>query len=294
VKRFWASVFILWPIIAVAAGVISPSMHWWFPGAAQSPIGQRIDDLFYMILIIVTVVFIGTQIAMGYVLLRGARDTDGPGRAMFSHGSHALEVIWTIVPAGILLFIAFYQLDTWAAYRVKENYPMSSRLAPVAEITARQFEWRIRYPNPKRHFEHLQEVDAWLRKPEPDDLYAVNDLHVPTGKPIVIHLRTADVQHAFFVPILRIKQDAVPGLVIPIIFEVLKPDNYEWVCAELCGWGHYKMKARVTAQPRDDYDAYLKGLEREQFDDGVTGHAKKGAAGEAKSEGAKEAPGKKD
>jgi len=289
VKRVWASVFILWPIIAIGSGVISPTMHWWFPGAAQSPIGQRIDDLFYMILIIVTVVFIGTQVAMGYVLLRGARDTDGPGRAMFSHGSHALEVIWTIVPAGILLFIAFYQLDTWAAYRVKENYPMSARLAPVAEITARQFEWRIRYPNPKRTFQSLAEVDGWLRKTEPDDLYAVNELHVPTGRPIVIHLRTSDVQHAFFVPILRIKQDAVPGLVIPIIFEVLKPDSYEWVCAELCGWGHYKMKARVKAEPKDDYEAYLKELEREQFDDGVSGHAKKGAAGETKSEGAKEA-----
>lgn len=70
VKRLWAFFFILWPIVAITAGVISPSMHWWFPGAAQSPIGQRIDDLFYMILIIVTVVFIGTQVAMGYVLLR--------------------------------------------------------------------------------------------------------------------------------------------------------------------------------------------------------------------------------
>jgi cytochrome c oxidase subunit 2 len=262
-------------------------MNWWFPGAAQSPIGQRIDDLFYMILIIVTVVFIGTQVAMGYVLLRGARDTDQPGRALFSHGSHALEVLWTIVPAGVLLFIALYQLDTWAAYRVKENYPMSSRLAPVAEVTARQFEWRIRYPNPKRKFDTLMQVDAWLRKPEPDDLYAVNELHVPTGRAVVIHLRTADVQHAFFVPILRIKQDAVPGLVIPIIFEVLKPGPYEWVCAELCGWGHYKMKARVQADPKEDFEAYLKGLEREQFDDGVSGSAaKKTGAGEAKPEAA--------
>jgi len=290
-KRLWAFFFILWPIVAITAGVISPSMNWWFPGAAQSPIGQRIDDLFYMILIIVTVVFIGTQVAMGYVLLQGARDTDVPGRAMFSHGSHALEVLWTVVPAGVLLFIAFYQLDTWAAYRVKENYPMSSRLSPVAEITARQFEWRIRYPNTKRKFESLPEVDAWLRQPEPDDLYAVNELHVPTGRAVVVHLRTADVQHAFFVPILRIKQDAVPGLVIPIIFEALKPDAYEWVCAELCGWGHYKMKARVKAEPKDDFESYLKGLEREQFDDGVSGHGtKKAAAGESKSEAAAEAP----
>jgi cytochrome c oxidase subunit 2 len=273
VKKFWVFVFILWPIIAVASSVIAPSMNWWFPGAAQSPIGKQIDDLFYMILIIVTIVFVATEVALGYVLWRGARETETPGRALFTHGSHSLEVIWTIVPAGVLLFIALYQLDTWAAYRVKENYPMESRLNPIAEVTARQFEWRLRYPARTRKFKSLADVDNWLRKPEPGDLYAVNELHVPTGRTIVIHLRSADVQHAFFVPNLRVKQDAVPGLVIPIMFEVLQPGPYEWVCAELCGWGHYKMKARVVAQPKDDYEAFLKQLEREQFDDGVTNHA---------------------
>ena len=198
-KRLWAFFFILWPIVAITAGVISPSMHWWFPGAAQSPIGQRIDDLFYMILIIVTVVFIGTQVAMGYVLLQGARDTDAPGRAMFTHGSHALEVIWTVVPAGVLLFIAFYQLDTWAAYRVKENYPMPSRLSPVAEVTARQFEWRLRYPNPKRKFESLPEVDAWLRHRAGRHLRGERAARAD-GACLVVNLRTADVLQAFFFP----------------------------------------------------------------------------------------------
>ena len=94
---------------------------------------------------------------------------------------------------------------------------------PIAEVTARQFEWRLRYPARSRKFKSLADVDNWLRKPEPGDLYAVNELHVPTGRTIVIHLRSADVQHAFFVPNLRVKQDAVPGLVIPIMFEVLQP-----------------------------------------------------------------------
>jgi cytochrome c oxidase subunit 2 len=270
VKKFWVFFFIFWPVVAVVASAMSPAMNWWFPGGPETPIGQQIDDLFYMILLIVAIVFIGTQAALGYALWRGARDTEAPGRALFTHGSHSLEVVWTIVPAGILLFIALYQLDVWAAYRVKENYPIDARLSPIAEITARQFEWRIRYPAPGRSFKTLRDVDHWLKRPEPDDLYTVNDLHVPTGRPVVVHLRSGDVQHSFFVPNLRVKQDAVPGLVIPIFFEVLRPDTYEWVCAELCGWGHYKMKARVVAQPRDDYAAYLKGLQREQFDDGVS------------------------
>jgi cytochrome c oxidase subunit II len=279
VKKFWVLFFILWPIVAVAASAISPAMHWWFPSPPESTIGQRIDDLFYLILIIVTIVFIATEVALGYALWRGARDTEAPGRALFTHGSHSLEVIWTIVPAGILLFIALYQLDVWAAYRVKENYPMESRIQPIAEVTARQFEWRLRYPALSRKFKSLAEVDAWLKKPQPDDLYAVNELHVPTGRPVVIHLRSGDVQHAFFVPDIRVKQDAVPGLVIPIIFEVLTPRTYEWVCAELCGWGHYKMKARMIAESKEDYEAFLKKLEKEQFDDGVSGRpAAKGLA----------------
>jgi cytochrome c oxidase subunit II len=270
VKKFWVFFFVFWPVVAVVVSAMSPAMRWWFPSPAESPIGLQIDDLFYMILIIVTITFIGTQAALGYVLWRGSRDTETPGRALFTHGSHSLEVIWTIVPAGVLLFIAIYQLDTWAAYRVKENYPMEARLSPIAEVTARQFEWRLRYPARTRKFKKLAEVDDWLRKPEPDDLYAVNELHIPTGRTAVIHLRSSDVQHAFFVPDIRVKQDAVPGLVIPIMFEILSPRTYEWVCAELCGWGHYKMKARVIAQPKEDYEAFLQKLEREQFDDGVS------------------------
>ena len=109
---------------------------------------------------IVTVVFIGTQIALGYVLLRGAVERDG--RAWFSHGSHNLEVIWTIVPAGILLFIALYQMDVWAEYRVQANFDPKAVNQPIAEVTARQFEWRIRYPAPDRKFTGKADIEKWL------------------------------------------------------------------------------------------------------------------------------------
>jgi len=261
--------FVFWPIVAVVACWIAPNMGWWFPGDghAQSPLGERIDGLFYMILYIVTVVFIGTQVALGYALWRGAVDREG--RAWFSHGSHNLEVIWTIVPAGILLFIALYQMDVWAEYRVQANYPQKAVNAPIAEVTARQFEWRIRYPAPGREFYGKEDIEHWLRNPEPGDLYSVNDLHVPSGKPVMIHLRSGDVQHAIFIPMLRVKQDAVPGLIIPVWFQASKSDQYEMLCAELCGWGHYKMKARVWAQSDEDFRAYLEQLKKDQFYDGV-------------------------
>lgn len=266
-KKFWALFFMFWPTVAVLAFVVSPARGWWFPGPSYSPLGERIDDLFYLILLLTGVVFIATQIAMGYVLWVGARDE--PGKALFTHGSHNLEVIWTIVPAGILLFIALYQMDVWAEYRVKSNFPIEARLAPVAEVIARQFEWRIRYPEPGTVFEDEEDVKDWLLNPRSGDLHTVNDLHVPVGRPVMIHLRSGDVQHSFFVPDLRVKQDAVPGLVIPIWFEVTKARQYEWVCAELCGWGHYKMKARVIAESDANFQDYLTQLQDDQFYDGV-------------------------
>jgi cytochrome c oxidase subunit II len=276
VKKFWVYFFIFWPIVAIALCVMAPwpEYNWWFPKDASgsdtafTPIGVRIDQLFYLILIITTVVFIGTQIALGYVLWRGASGRD-ENNAWFSHGSHNLEVIWTIVPAGILLFISLYQMDTWADYRVKSMYPEEALLRPVAEVTARQFEWRIRYPSPDRKFKSEAEVKDWLENPKPNDLYTVNDLHVRSNEPVVIHLRSGDVQHSFFAPKLRVKQDAVPGLVIPILFEVTKAGEYELLCAELCGWGHYKMGARIQAETPEDFEAYLRKLQTEQNEDGV-------------------------
>lgn len=278
-KKFWAAFFIFWPIVATISFVIAPSMNWWFPGSGESatPLGARIDDLFYLILVIVAAAFVGTQIALGYVLWRGATEDEGRP-ALFTHGSHNLEVIWTIVPAGILLFIALYQMDVWAEYRVVSTFPEGTRTQPIAEVTARQFEWRIRYPAPERNFADYRDVQQWLTQPEPGDLYTVNDLHVPTARPIGIYLRTDDVQHSFFVPELRVKQDAVPNLVIPIWFEVTQGDKYELVCAELCGWGHYKMNAQVWAQPESEFRAYLEQLKRDQFYDGVAEEAETSVA----------------
>ncbi len=278
-KYFWVFFFAVFPLAVLGLCFAAPSMNWWFPygNPAMTPLGQQIDGLFYLILGITGATFVGTQIALVYVLWRGAVDTEG--KAHFSHGSHELEVIWTIVPAGILLFIALYQMDVWANYRIKANFPSGLVAAgeegghaefsgPIAEVTARQFEWRIRYPSPDRVFHNEREVREWLRNPQPDDLHTVNDLHSPTQEPVMIYLRTEDVQHSFFVPELRVKQDAVPGLVIPIWWQALKPDEYEWTCTELCGWGHYKMKARVVAEPAEDYEAFLESLRESQFDDG--------------------------
>jgi len=260
VKKLWALFFFFWPLVALIVCWIAPDRGWWFPSEAKSPLGSRIDDLFYLILVIVTVVFIGTQFALGYVLWKGATKEEG-SEAYFSHGSHSLELIWTVVPAFVLVFIALYQMDVWAEFRVKSYYPEETlKDGPMMEVKARQFEWRIRYPEPGKDLQN---------QPQPGDLYTVNEMHVPTGKPVKFNLRTDDVQHAFFAPQLRVKQDAVAGLIIPVWFMIEEAGDYDLVCAELCGWGHYKMRATIVAEPEEKVTAYLAQLQADQNYDGV-------------------------
>ena len=259
-KYVWCILFAVWPLLAVAACVVAPGFGLWFPEGADgstesiNPLGREIDGLFHIILSICTAVFVLTQAALVWALLKGS----GRGRAKYVHGNFKLEVIWTLIPAVLLVFIAFYQMDVWASFRVKDSFPAG--LTPVAEVTGRMYEWRIRYPAPGKP---LRDV------PQPDDLYTVNRLLVPSGEPVSIQLRSEDVQHSFSLPQFRIKQDALPGQVIPVWFLADGPGNYTLLCQELCGWGHYKMGGEVEALPPDGHAARMEALAAAQSSDGV-------------------------
>ena len=260
-KWVWVAVFAAWPAVAVAALAASPWVGWWFPEgsaagnlASVHPLGREIDHLFYVILGICGVVFAVTQAGLAWALLSGARRE----RASFFHGNHILEVVWTVVPALALVFIAFYQMEVWAKFRVESYFPEGT--TPVAEVTGRMYEWRIRYP---ASGQPLNET------PQPDDIYAVNDLRIPAGEPVMIWLRSEDVQHSFSLPQFRVKQDALPGQLIPVWFQADDPGGYTLLCQELCGWGHYKMGAVVIAAPPDEHEAAMLSLAAAQNSDGL-------------------------
>lgn len=254
--RYWSLPFALAALFAVGVFVYSPfSPNWWLPNSPAEPyhvvssMGRDIDSLFLIILWVTGIVFIGTQVALVYVAWKYA---DGPGRvATYFHGSQRLEVVWTIIPAAILVFIALYQMGTWAGIKFRSSMP---KVQPLAEVTARQFQWVIRYPG----------ADGKLHTA--DDLYTYNDLHFVKDKKTLIRLKSSDVLHSFFLPQLRIKQDAVPGLEIPVWFDADRPGAYELVCAELCGWGHYKMRGNVTVHDTQaEFDAWMEKVSTEQF-----------------------------
>lgn len=243
--RFWSLLFLLVPVLGVALFMWAPGADHWLP-VDVSDHGHAIDQLFMFILILTGVVFIATEVVMFWFMWKyDAEKTDGPVK--FVHGSHHLEIVWTIVPTATLLFIAFYQMNAWAD--VKTDVPPVN---PMVEVTARQFEWRIRYPGNDGVFD------------TPDDIYHVNDLHIPVNTEVLMNLKSDDVLHSFFLPNLRIKQDAVPGMKIPVWYRAKEVGTYDLVCAELCGWGHYKMKGRLTVQSKEDFDAWLADLYEQQ------------------------------
>jgi cytochrome c oxidase subunit 2 len=252
VGKFWVLLFLLVPLLGAGLFIVAadadswPLYGYWFPEDV-SQYGHIIDGLFMVILWLTGIVFLGTELALVWYLWRYDASSN-PEAVKYTHGSHNLEVVWTILPAATLLFIAIYQMNAWAETKVRE--PQDPGLH--VNVTARQFEWRLRYPG----------KDGILGTS--DDVHAVNDLHIPLDEDILVQLESADVLHSFFLPNLRVKQDAVPGMSIPVWFRATKPGTYDLVCAELCGWGHYKMKGRLTVEPRNDFDAWLAQVTAEQ------------------------------
>ena len=86
-----------------------------------------------------------------------------------------------------------------------------------------------------------------------DDITTVNQLHFPVGKDVIVQISSKDVIHSFNIPVLRVKQDAVPGARIPIWFKATQPGHFELACAQLCGLGHYRMRADVLIDTPEEY-----------------------------------------
>jgi cytochrome c oxidase subunit 2 len=99
----------------------------------------------------------------------------------------------------------------------------------------------------------------------PDDIVLVDgDIHFPSGEEILLIIKSQDVLHSFFLPNMRMKQDVVPGMDQYMWFKARENGAFDIVCAELCGWGHYKMKGRATFEPRDEFNKWLSQKYAEQ------------------------------
>jgi cytochrome c oxidase subunit 2 len=166
------------------------------------------------------------------------RHTDGR-KAAYEHGSTKLEVAWTSVTLIIVIGIGLMSQGVWA--RVKMEVPPG---AMEVIVTAKQFEWNVTYPGP----------DGALGSA--DDFVVRNQLHAVVDQPVHVHLRSEDVLHSFFLPHLRVKQDAVPGKNISVWFQATATGEYPLGCAELCGTAHTTMEGTLTVHSEADYQAW--------------------------------------
>ncbi len=207
---------------------------------SASSYAPKVDQLFWIILWITGFFFFLVQ---GCLLLFVLKYRNRPGRkASYIHGNNLVEIIWTVIPALILLALTVASQKVWAEIRYPKQAPAPS---VQVEILAEQFAWNIRYAGPDGQFD------------TPDDISTINQLHLPVGATAQIRLRSKDVIHSFFVPEFRLKQDAVPGLPTQVWVEPTRAGQYEIRCAELCGLGHYRMKGFVTTEPLANFQTWL-------------------------------------
>ena len=259
---------IIW-IITFLSVLLFVSGKWWFP-APISEHAPALDRQFFITIVVVGIAFTAAQIGLGWMVWKYRDTGSAADRAVYSHGSNRLEVIWTVITAIIFISLGVMGQSVWASLRLHDAPPGSYSV----EVVAQQFQWNFHYAgkdgkvgrtDPKfiddgsLNFVGLDNTDA----AGADDI-VTSTLAIPVNRPVELRLRSKDVIHNFWVPQLRFKQDLVPGMEIKVHFTANKVGSYELACAELCGQLHFKMRSFMLVLPEEEIQA-LQAMPQEQF-----------------------------
>lgn len=243
--------------------------------------GPQIDNLITLIHLLMGVLFVGWSSFFVYVLLR-FRKGKSPKADYYgvkNHLSTYAEVGVAVIEAVLLIG---FSIPLWAD-RVDEVPAPSDALE--VRVIGEQFVWNIHYPGKDGVFGRTSPdlVDTatnpvGLDRDDPnaaDDITTINQLHLPVDQAVIVYLSAKDVIHSFALPHMRVKQDAIPGMEIPVWWvptvttEEMKeqtgnPDFvYEISCAQLCGIGHYRMIGYYTIHTQEGFDAWMAEREAE-------------------------------
>ena len=222
----------------------------------------QIDDMIVMLHWLMLVLFVGWIIFFAYTLIRfrASANPKADYEGVKSHSSSYLDVVVVVVEAVILLVFA---IPAWA---VRVNALPPEEGATVVHVIAKQFAWHTVYPGPDGRFGRRDASlitttnEIGLDRNDPngaDDIYTINNLNLPVDTPVIVYLTTMDVIHSFGITSMRVKQDAIPGMEIPVWWEPTVVGAYEINCSQLCGLGHYRMRGAVTIMTQPDYEAFL-------------------------------------
>jgi cytochrome c oxidase subunit 2 len=257
-------------LIALASAAIFALHIWWLPTDISTH-GSRIDRQLNETMVVAGVLFVVAQLALAYFVWRfSARGAAPPGKS-FPGGPTPMVVLATVLVGAEILVLTFVGSKVWAD--VYQTPPAAGALQ--IEVQAEQFAYYFRYAGADGKFgamhpdlmndatQNFFGLDPANDTTARDDI-VVGSLVIPINQPVVLRMHTKDVNHSFYVPELRIQQDFVPGMVIPLYFTATTPGKYELVCTQLCGLGHYNMRAYVEVKTRPDFDAWLKTKAAEQ------------------------------
>lgn len=220
-------------VVASLAGIaLSFAIHW-FPATASTQAGP-IDTLWRVLLIVSVPIFVLVTTVVGFAMWKfrmrpGEEELDGPN----THGNTKLEVIWTAIPAIILVCLCGY------AYAVLTDIESAKAGEMKVRVVGEQFAWTFYYPD-----ETGKEV-------------ASNQLYVPVNRSVRFVIQSKDVLHDFWVPAFRMKKDAVPGIDTDYRVTASELGTYPVVCAELCGLGHSVMRSTVRVVSNQDFEAFM-------------------------------------
>lgn len=225
-------------VVASVLGVVLGILIDWFPVAASTQARQV--DTFYDVLIAASVpVFVGVTAIVLYSAYRfrmrpGEEDMDGPP----IHGNTRLEVIWTTIPALVLLGLCSYAA---VVLHDAEKAPAAAASELNVRVVGEQFAWTFFYPPAAQGGKEV----------------ASSQLYLPEGRSVHFKVQTKDVLHDFWIPAFRWKIDAVPGVTTDYRVTPIRLGNYPVVCAELCGLGHAVMRQTTHVIPQNEFAAWL-------------------------------------
>jgi cytochrome c oxidase subunit 2 len=264
-----ALLLLIW-LITIISTYFFVAKTWWLPAGASAAAGW-IDHQFALTFVIMGIVFVAAQFSLGYIVWK-YRDGPSAPPVSYSHGSTKLEVAWTLLTTILFVGLNLMGSSVWASQRFDSAEPGAMQV----EVTGMQFAWYFRYPGPDGKFGATSpklmdpsaggEAAVGLNTSDPaskDDV-VTGTMYLPVDREVDVSLRAVDVIHSFFVPNLRFKQDAVPGLNIHMHFKPTVIGEYEIACAELCGLGHYKMHGMVHVVSEEDFDKWLAAREAEK------------------------------
>lgn len=233
----------------------------WAPELASRH-GAGIDAMMNFLLTATGAMFLIGHLVLAALIWQGARRTNVSMRL----ATPRTERIVAITLGLVMAFAAEGGVLAIGIPVFQEYYGEIPEDAVLVEITGQQFAWNVRYPGEDGILGRTEPALITLDNPigmdpaDPangDDRFFINQITVPIGRPVHLQLRARDVIHSFFLPHFRLKQDAVPGMVIDVWFMPTRTGSFEIPCTELCGLGHYRMEALLRVVSEDEFAQFM-------------------------------------